>query len=523
MSGNRLFNSILGQRPRLNAFDLSHERKLSMNMGEIVPIMVQSTIPGDRFRANSEVFMRLAPMLAPIMHRVNVYVHYFFVPNRLVWNEWEEFITGGEDGQSIPVFPKLTIDDTTKLQFERGLLPDYMGIPVTDGGGPAITQPLEVSALPFRAYQLIYSEFYRDQNLITAPEIAKAGVVTPQEQSVLVKMRIRAWEKDYFTSCLPWSQRGGEVGMPIDGTFTPEYRSQSRIRNHQNNPPPDGELWSINGELADQLDTQQLNLQNLESPQSIDDLDFKITDLRRAARLQEWLERNARGGSRYIEQIFAHFGVKSSDARLQRPEYLGGGRQPIVISEVLNTTGEDQSTGNNFYPQGNMSGHGISVGQSNQFKKRFEEHGTILGLMSVIPRTCYQQGIERDWLKFDKFDYYWPEFAHIGEQEVINSEVVHDFTDALPNGNEVFGYQSRYSEYKYKQSTVHSDFKGSLNHWHMGRIFAQNPDLNQEFIESDPTHRIFAVTDPQEEKLYVQVFNRVRAIRPIPVFSDPRL
>jgi hypothetical protein len=227
-------------------------------------------------------------------------------------------------------------------------------------------------------------------------------------------------------------------------------------------------------------------------------------------KLQEWLERSARGGTRYVESILSHFGVKSSDKRLQRPEYITGTKSPVIISEVLNTAGA-------ALPQGNMSGHGMAVNSGKAGSYRCEEHGYIIGIMSVMPKTAYQQGIPKHFLKDDPFDYFWPSFANIGEQEVKNDEV-YAFT---PTGNEPFGYVPRYAEYKFEQSRVAGDFRTSLAYWHLGRIFNSQPGLNGTFITSDPTHRIFAVTDPLQEKLYAHVLNRVTAIRPMPKFGIP--
>nr|QJB19969.1 MAG: major capsid protein [Microvirus sp.] len=512
-----LFNSIRIKRPKRNVFDLSHERKLSLNMGDLVPIMVQDVVPGDKFQVSSEILMRLAPLISPVMHRVNVYTHYFFVPNRLIWNAWEDFITGGENGNLAPVFPKIsfTTTDYTAGLLKAGSLADYLGIP---HAGSAPYKFKAVSALPFRAYQMIYNDYYRDQNL--TPKI-DFGIGSTEldgydtaEIAKLATLRKRVWEKDYFTSALPWAQRGGEVSLPT----TVDYLDISKMVKSDGSNLSADEYAAGKGSVdSNNMQAQGAGADNDASIriENIEGIDVTINDLRRSIKLQEWLEKNARGGSRYIEQILSHFGVISSDARLQRAEYLGGGKQPVVISEVLNTTGTED------LPQGNMAGHGISVGSSNRFKKTFEEHGFVIGIMSVLPRTAYQQGMERQWLKFDKFDYFWPEFANLGEQVIDSDEIHWDWgTNEAPVE---FGYQSRYAEYKFKNSSVHGEFRNTLNHWHLGRIFDTRPGLNQTFIESNPSHRIFAVDDPEVHKLYCQIFNNVRAIRPMPVFGTPTL
>ena len=515
-----IFGSIRSNAPGKNAFDLSHERKQSMNMGDLVPILTQEVVPGDSFKVNSEIFMRRSPMIAPMMHRVNCYTHYFFVPNRIIWDEWELFVTGGEDGTEAPVIPRLNLSEANKQYFKKGSLADYMGLPILDQTTTLQTQTT-CSALPFRAVQEIFNEYYRDQNLQPAVPFSKGSGSADSDIAELTQLRKRAWEKDYFTSALPFAQRGGEVGIPVDFNYKPT----SQVLNTDGSPigtddnlsasngsvPPGGLISNPGGSA------KNARIENLEE----EGVSVSITELRKSARLQEYLELMARGGSRYIEQLKALFNVTSSDARLQRPEYLGGGKSPVVISEVLSTVSD--SNAQDFPPQGTMSGHGISVGKSNTFKKRFEEHGHIIGFMSVLPRTAYQQGINKMWKRYDKFDHYIPQFAHIGEQEIKNEELYYDYQTPSAPLDETFGYQSRYAEYKYKESSVHGDFRDSLNYWHMGRIFDAQPNLNANFVTSDPTQRVFAVTDPDEHKLYVQIYNRIKAIRPMPYYSDPKL
>lgn len=511
-----MFNSIKLRRPNRNKFNLSHERKMSFNMGYLVPCMMQEIVPGDSFRVNTEVMVRFAPLLAPIMHRVNVWVHYFFVPNRLIWDEWEDFVTGGRLGTSLPVHPTVSYETARQTRFVQGTLADYLGIPVC--GTDPITNPISLSALPFRAYTLCYDEYFRDQNLTASVDISKAsGAMSAPEQDKIMILRKRAWEKDYFTSALPFAQRGGAVEVP----GSPNYKATTDIISPT--PPTVANPYVVGAPVVGNSSklanaTGNVRVENLES------IGVDVNELRRSIRLQEWLEKNARGGARYVEQILSHFGVKSSDARLQRPEYLGGGKTPVVISEVLATSTLPGDVESNPIPQGNMAGHGVSFGSRNGFKRSFEEHGFVVGLMSVLPRTAYQQGIDKMWSRFDKFDYYWPEFANIGEQEVMQREIYYD-PDSGPVADSTFGYQSRYAEYKYKPSTVHGSFRSDLAFWHMGRIFASAPALNESFIEADPTIRIFAV-DPEASGTYsmwCHMYNRVDALRPMPYFGTPTL
>lgn len=503
---NRLFNKVAIRKPGSNLFDLSHEKKLSTQMATLTPFYLEEVVPGDKFRMRSEFLVKLAPMTAPVMHRINVYTHFFFVPNRLTYGEWETFITGGEDGKQTPSFPVLNLTDAYKGYLGEGSLADYLGIPPYTGSA-TITNPLQVSALPFRAYQLIYNEYYRDQNLTAKIPITKNSTVDAGEYDALLTRRNRAWEKDYFTSALPWSQRGGDVSIPSSLELGPPavvYQNGSVYTPSISEPlqvGTDGDFESATTGLPLQLDTRAT-------------VDITVNELRKAVRLQEWLEKNARAGSRYIEQILSHFGVRSSDARLQRPEYLGGGKSPVVISEVLSTFN------NETVPGAEMYGHGVSAGSNHSFSKYFEEHGYVIGIISTLPKTAYQQGIEKTWLKRDKFDFFWPEFAQLGEQEVLNKELYHDWENP---GTELFGYQSRYSEYKFKNSMVHGEFRSVLDNWHMGRKFTTAPALNTAFVTADPTHRIFADTVESDHKLFIQIYNDVKAIRPMPIFGTPTL
>lgn len=528
---NPLFQQIVGNKPKRNVFDLSHERKFSMNMGELIPILCEEVIPGDTFRLNSEVLIRFAPMLAPIMHRINVYTHFFFVPNRLIWDEWEDFITGGREGDKNPLMPKIIVDQFS-AKLDIGELSDYLGfatISSTPSGG------VKVNAMPFRAYALIYNEYYRDQNLEEEINILKGSGDTAN--SLLLDKQTRAWEKDYFTSALPWTQRGGEVSLPISGNANVVYNQTGEthvMRNYATgNQALDGPVTTnntANPEFNAALTTNGTEPINYD-PNGTLEADMSsvtattIEELRKATKLQQWLERNARGGARYIEQILSHFGVRSSDARLQRPEYLGGGKTPVTISEVLQQSGVQDVSGDiiNTTPLGEMGGHGISVGSSHRFKKFFEEHGQVVGIMSVLPKSAYMQGTRKHLLKNDKFDYFFPEFAQLGEQPVDIRELYDDYTKTA---EQTFGYQSRYAEYKYIPSTVHGDFKDTLSFWHMARDFAAEPVLNNDFIKAENIERIFAVTTSEQQanpKLWVQVYHNFKAIRPIPKFNNPSL
>lgn len=510
-----LFSQVKMTKPKYSTFDLSHQKKMSLTMGKLVPMYVSETVPGDYFKIRTSQLLRMAPMLAPIMHQVTVYQHFFFVPNRLIYKNWESFITGGEDGYDTSVPPTISTES-----LAEGSVGDYMGLPTGVVG--------EVSALPFAAYGLIYNEYYRDENLIAPGDFflddGPQTVGSAVYKLAIGKPKNRAWQHDYFTSALPWTQKGPEATIPL-GTSAPIFYDNDGgakvqlIRDRTTGVPAGNVDFGSSGvgvtenllnNVTVNLDPNDTLFTDLSAATAA-----TINELRSAFRLQEWLEKNARGGSRYTESILSHFGVRSSDARLQRPEFLGGGSVPIQISEVLQTA---PASGGST-PLAEMSGHGISVGQNASIKYRCEEHGFIIGIMSVMPKTAYQQGINKMFLRNDRFDYFWPEFAHLGEQPIENREVYAAHSD--PEG--AFGYIPRYSEYKYLNDTVHGALRSSLNFWHLGRIFSSEPALNAEFIECDTVaeglSRIFAV--PDDEQLYAIINNQVLATRPMPYYGTP--
>lgn len=493
----KIFESLQRTKVPRTAFDLSHEVKLTTDLGKITPFLVEEVVPGDKWKVSSEMFVRLMPLAGPMMHRVNIYAHFFFVPNRIIWEEFEDFITN----QYSLTVPTCTLDN---ISSAKGFLCDLMGLPIGYTGGTQINE------LPFRAYWKIWNEYYRDQNLQTEIDVENlpASWFYPA---------FRAWEKDYFTSCLPNSQQGVDVQLPI-GDFT--YSTAATVRDAAS-------AVDVNLKVTDQDSSGSSNIiatsQGMTGTHNIaiknlDSVNLDINELRKAHRVQRWLEKNMRAGSRYVESLLVHFNVISDDHRMQRPIYLGGGKTPVVISEVLNTSDTTNAV------QGEMSGHGIAVGKSNKFSYFVKEHGYIMGLLTIMPVTSYFQGIHKKWSREVATDFYWPEFARLGEQEVLNKEIYHGGT---ANDDQTFGYQSRYAEYKYLPSRVCGDFKDGLLFWSLARSFATPPSLNSNFITTEQESlslqmRVFAAGG-ERESFAVQIFNHITAVRPMPYYADPTL
>jgi len=496
-----VFQSVKRSKiPRAN-FNLSHEVKLSAKLGQLLPVLCEEVVPGDKWHISSETMVRLAPLISPVMHRMNVYMHYFYVPNRLIWSGWEKFITG-DQATTIPV---LNTTGQSSI-FNTGNLGDYLGLPTH----LSTTNNFPFSQLPFRAFWKIWNEYYRDQNLQTEKNVEALA------SADFVNIPYRAWEKDYFTSCLPWAQKGASVNIPLSDI---DYKDPAQLTDAAASGDYDAKITDSDGSGSNNVIGSSIGLTGTHdlTIKNIDSVNVDINEFRTAHRVQRWLEKNARSGSRYVEHLMAHFGVRSSDHRLDRPEYLGGGKQPITISEIANTSSTATEA------QGDLAGHGISVGSSNKASKYFEEHGFVIGVLSVLPNTAYSQGLPKKFSRSINHDFYFPEFARLGEQEVLNKEL---YVDESTDDDEVFGYQSRYAEYKYKPSSIHGEFKDSLEFYHMSRKFSGTPPLHEDFVttelEAFPLQqRIFATG--KDAPFWVQIYHNIIAKRPMPYHSDPTI
>lgn len=495
----KIFNRVGSLQPRRSMFDLSYEKKFTCDMGQLIPVMCDEVVPGDFVKIGNQAIIRMQPLVAPVLHEINMYVHYFFVPNRILWDGWEDFISGGVDGDDASVLPTWEPTDTSE-----GSLWDYFGLPIsTDPNG---AYPVDFIR---RAYSRIYNEYYRDQTL--------QNEVDEDNESIL----LRNWEKDYFTSSLPWQQRGTAPALPIAGTTNavwqastfPSVAGSMNVQvDHVNvNQPyllPGGNFPVGSANILGAFNANTVDLSTATT--------FDIADLRLAFQIQKWMERNARTGSRYTEFLHAHFGVSPRDERLQRPEYIGGSKSPVIISEVLQTSSTDATT-----PQGNLAGHGITVSNAYAGKYNVKEFGFIIGIMSIMPRTAYQQGINRQFIKRTKYDYYFPEFCNLSEQAIEKAEIC--ATDSAAHNTAIFGYQGRYDELRIKQNLVCSQMRTSYNYWHLGREFdpLNPPALNSDFITCVPRKDVFAV--PTEPGLIVSFGNVIKAFRPLPLSAEPGL
>jgi hypothetical protein len=491
-----------------SSFDRSHGVKTTFDAGKLIPILVDEALPGDTFKLNMTAFARLATPINPIMDNMYMDTHFFSVPIRLLWDNWQKF--NGEQidpGDSIDyLIPTIT---APAGGYAEGSMYDYFGIPTKVAG-------LEHSALWNRAYNLVWNEWFRDENLQDSLTVSRGDGPDPDTDYTLQR---RGKRHDYFTSALPWPQKGAAVQLPL-GTSAPIATDATSGIDYVNVFADGGitERTLLSDATGVHPRTTKIAGSELLYADLSDATAATINELRQAFQVQRLLERDARGGTRYIELIKSHFGVSSPDARLQRPEYLGGGSTPVNITPVTQQSSTDATT-----PQGNLAAFGTANLYNHGFSKSFTEHCIIIGMVSVRADLTYQQGLNRMFSRSTRYDFYWPALSHLGEQSILNKEI---FADGTVTDDAVFGYQERYAEYRYKPSTITSLFRSnataSLDAWHLSQDFASLPALNSSFIEDNPpVDRIVAV--PSEPDFIFDSHMSLRCVRPMPVYSVPGL
>lgn len=514
-----------------NKFNLSHYHLLTCKMGQLVPIGWMEVLPGDTIQHATSGLIRCAPVVTPVMHPVRVRFHHFFVPNRIIWTNFQNYITGGPTGTDTTSHPYINFATGATV----GSLGDYLGVQTGDGG-----TAYYVNALPFRAYNAVWNEWFRDEDL-QSPVAVSLG--DGADSTTSVALQNACWEKDYLTSARPWTSKGNAVSVPLQGagvvtgigavtgvaattqnfwenkgtgtqtTGSAEISTGVAIAMQANAVPGNTNLPQIFAQLSPSFPGGGLTQAQVTA--GLDPI-----ALRHGMAVMRYQEARARFGSRYTEYL-RYFGVRSSDARLQRPEYLGGGRQTIQFSEVMQTGVTTSGTGGGAGGIGQYGGHGISAMRSNRYRRFFEEHGIVLTLMSVVPRSMYSQRMKRGWfrgstplssgtvpyagLSGTKEDYWQKELQFIGQQGVNGLEVDWRATNA------VFGYQDRYDEYRREESTVHGLFRTTLDTWHLSREFTSAVSLNASFVSSVPSTRVFA--DTANDNLYCMINHHVQARR----------
>lgn len=526
-----IFNTVPVTKLSRSIHNQSHQVKTSFDMGKLVPIMTELSMPGDSWRVGLEQFVRTMPMIAPVMDRMDIKVDAFFVPLRLIWDDFEDYITLGPTGEFNVEHPTISSDDVLVKSTlgMPGSLGDYLNFP---DFSQSVSSEIKIDALPFRAYQLIYNEYYRNQDLEDEiPVLRSSGdnVITFDDTYLPVfidnfLLKNRGWRKDYFTSALPSPQKGPAVRLPqsdiqiaSDGDFRFDFQNEDPAQSPD--PVATFEYDGTDGNVIVEghTPTDNFPLEYYSGLKTVGSQLPTIEELRYAETLQEFYEANARGGSRYKEYLLNIWHTRSKDSRLDRPEYLGGYRGPITITDVDQTSQSDQTA------QGHLSGKGLSSGGNRLFKFHTPEWGIIMVIMSVQPKSSYFQGFRKWNLYSDVFDWPNPFFANLGEQEIQNQELY--FTGDLDYDTGTFGYTPRYAEMKYIPDSVHGQFKTTLDYWHLARKFSSRPNLNSKFVHVQPQEgaRIFPDQVLNNDKFLGTFYFHIRRKMYLPYYGVPRL
>ena len=544
-----IFDYVTIPLPKRSKQVLDHPLYTTTDFGKIIPVLLEDVLPGDSFKCKTAAEIKLFPTLAPLRQGIEVRIDYFFVPNRIIWKDWKTFITGGDDGTAMPVPPYFLGESLGEV----GSLDDYFGLPVSVSRGGSTLNPkakLKVSALPYRAYDMIWNEYYRDQNLQDEVDVSLEGGEEGEDLVTNKSLLYRGLKKDYFTSALPWTQRGPQVTIPIAGEAPVTGKASSGIvattpqavfeRGDSSEfgstgwysavfstqaDSPEATLLMTDGDHSDYPTMKHDHAVNIPERDVSGTADLSdatavsINELRRLNAVQKWLERNARAGSRYVEQILSHFGVRVPDYRLDRPEYIGGGKQTIGMAEILQTSETDTS------PQGTRSGVGFGNMLTSSRKYFVQEHGWIIGLMSIVPQyNMYADGVHRKWTRESKFDYFFKEFQNLGEQAIKNKELYAYSNQGSPDGD--FGYTPRYAEYRYHPGYITGEMRSSMSYWHMARMFDTPPSLNGNFINTQQNNtwdRLFPTDESLGDRFIVNMYHFERMRRPMQKNPNPSL
>ena len=505
-------------------FNLSNFHNCTFKMGYLYPVNLTEVLPGDSVQLSTSVFLRLAPMVVPVMHPVYMHLSNFFVPSRILWDGFEDFITGGPDGTDTSVLPKVTLNVTNS---PVGSLADAFGIPVQMLKD---AKTFSVNSLPFIAYYMIWNEYFRDQDLNEAIDLS-----TITEAPSSLSLLRPSWAKDYFTTARPWPQKGPDVSVPVNLTTAgePSITAKTTIspsgvptfqRSYGNTALGSLCYTTVDGGTIINESTLHDSITWLDPALSAQTTinyssgnpelgSVNINDLREAFALQRFEEHRSMFGSRY-EDLLRYLGVRPQDARLQLPEYLGGFSAPVQFSEVLQTSSDAERSG-----VGDMYGHGIGATKGRRIRRFIPEHGYIMSLLTVRPIPVYAQSLERIWSKENRFDFWQKEYEHIGQQEIRNSEVYAD-GDTAKDG-ETFGYQNRYDEYRRGVNIITGEFRTNQDYWTMARIFESRPTLNGDFVSCMPTDRIFQVNEQNSDQCYAMVKNNIIAKRLVSKNGNP--